>query len=105
MQIAPLFQLGIRQKMVLVLLCVLTIALGTTGWLTIREHEEGVLRETTQHGEDVARIVSQALAFSIVGHDYHTIQMLLDEISRAQDIGYAKVLSSKGNTMAESGTP
>ncbi len=104
MQIATFFQLGIRQKMVLVLLCVLTVALGTTGWLTIRQHEEGVLRETTQHGDDVARIVSQALAFSIIGHDYHTIQKLLDEITKAQDIGYAKVLSSKGNTMAESGT-
>ncbi len=103
MQIASLFQFGIRQKMALVLLCVLTVALGTTGWLTIRQHEERVLRETTQHGEDVVRIVSQTLAFSIVGHDYHAIQMLLDEITQARDIGYAKVLSSKGNTMAESG--
>jgi diguanylate cyclase (GGDEF)-like protein len=104
MQIASLLQLGIRQKMVLVLLCVLTLALGTTSWLTIKQHEEGVLRETQQHGEDVARIVSQALAFSIVGHDYHTIQLLLDEITQAQDIGYARVLSGKGNLMAESGT-
>ena len=100
-----LFRFGIRQKMVLVLLCVLTIALGTTSWLTIHQQEENVLRETKQHGEDVARIVSQALAYSIVGYDYHTVQLLLDEIARSHDIGYAKVLSRKGNIMAESGTP
>jgi diguanylate cyclase (GGDEF)-like protein len=103
MQISSLFQFGIRQKMVVVLLCVLTIALGTTGWLTIKQQEEEVLRETTQHGEDVLRIVSQALAFSIVGYDYQTMQLLLNEITKAQDIGYAKVLSTKGNIMAESG--
>lgn len=90
--------------MVLVLLCVLTLALGTTSWLTIRQQEDNVLRETKQHGEDVARIVSQALAYSIVGYDYHTVQLLLDEITRSHDIGYAKVLSRKGNVMAESGT-
>jgi len=106
MRTAPeIFRFGIRQKMVLVLLCVLTVALGTTSWLTIRQQEENILRETKQHGEDVARIVSQALAYSIVGYDYHTVQLLLDEIARSHDIGYAKVLSRKGNVMAESGTP
>jgi diguanylate cyclase (GGDEF)-like protein len=106
MRIAPeLFRFGIRQKMVLVLLCVLTVALGTTSWLTIRQQEDNVLRETRQHGDDVARIVSQALAFSIVGYDYHTVQLLLDEIVQSHDIGYAKVLSRKGNVMAESGSP
>ncbi len=98
-----LFRLGVRQKMVLVLLCVLTIALGTTTWLTIQQQEENVLRETRQHGEDVTRVVSQALAFSIVGYDYHTMQLLLNEIVKSHDIGYARVLSKKGNVMAESG--
>jgi len=104
MRIASLFQFGIRQKMVVVLLCVLTIALGTTAWLTIKQQEEEVLRETNQHGEDVVRIVSQALAFSLVGYDYQTMQLLLSEITKTQDIGYAKVLSNKGNIMAESGS-
>jgi hypothetical protein len=95
MRVAPeIFRFGIRQKMVLVLLCVLTVALGTTSWLTIRQQEDNVLRETKQHGEDIARIVSQALAYSIVGYDYHTVQLLLDEIARSHDIGYAKVVTS-----------
>lgn len=95
--------LGIRQKMVLV--CVLSIALGTTTWLTIKQNESSILNETTRHGGDLARIVSQALTYSVVGNDYHTIQLLLNEISKSQDIGHVKVLSSKGNVMAESGVP
>jgi len=105
MRVASVFQFGIRQKMVLVLLAVLTVALGTTSWFTIHQQEQNILRETKQHGEDLARIVSQSLAFSIVGYDYHTIQLLLDEITRSHDLGYAKVLSTKGNVMAESGSP
>lgn len=101
--IAGLFRLGIRQKMVLALVIVLSLALGTTTWLTIEQQEENILRETQRHGEDVVRIVSQALAYSIVGYDYHTIQLLLEEIVKSHDIGYARVLSKKGNVMAESG--
>lgn len=94
---------GVRLKMVLVLLSVLTVALGTTSWLTIKQQENNILLESKQHGEDVVRIVSQALTFSIVGYDYHTIQMLLDEIAKSHDIRYAKVVSPKGNIMAQSG--
>ncbi len=97
------FRLGVRQKIILVLVTVLSVALGTASWLTIEQQEANLMRETQQHGEDVVRIVSQALAFSIVGYDYHTIQLLLDEIVKSHDIGYAKVLSMKGNVMAESG--
>lgn len=103
--ILPALAFGVRQKMVLVLLCVLTIALGTTTWLTIHDQQKQVLRATTDHGQDLSRIVSRALAYSVISYDYHTIQLLLDEITKARDIGYAKVLSNKGNVMAESGHP
>ena len=56
---------GVRQKMALVLITVLVVALG---------------------------------------HGYHSIQLLLDEIVKAQDMLYAKVISCKGNTMAEAGS-
>jgi diguanylate cyclase (GGDEF)-like protein len=98
------FSLGIRQKMVLVLMCVLTVALGTTTWLTIKQNESNILNETARHGGDLARIVSQALTYEVVGNNYQTIQFLLNEIVKSQDISYAKVLSGKGNVMAEAGT-
>lgn len=102
---ASFFQLGIRQKVALVLVCVLTAALGASTWFTLRQHEAGIMEETRRHGEDLTRIVSQNLAYSVVGYDYHAIQLLLDEIARSHDIGYAQVVSEKGNTMAESGRP
>ena len=104
-RILPALAFGIRQKMVLMLVCVLTLALGTTAWLTIHDQQQQVLRATTEHGQDLSRIVSQALSYSVISYDYHTIQLLLDEITKARDIGYAKVLSNEGNVMAESGHP
>ena len=95
---------GVRQKMALVLITVLVVALGTTGWFSLRQQEGDVLQETRQRGEDTTRFVSQSLVYSVIGHDYHSIQLLLDEIVKAQDMLHAKVISCKGNTMAEAGS-
>ncbi len=102
-RLTAILRLGVRQKMVLVLLGVLSLSLTFTGWLTLREQKQDVLHETMQRGEDLSRFVSQALAFSVVGYDYHAVQMLLDEIVQSQDIAYARVVSDQGNLMAESG--
>ncbi len=99
------FRLGIRQKMALILVTVLTVALGTTSWLTVRQHESNILRETQRHGMDLARIVAQSLSYSVIGYDYNTIQQLLNEIIRTHKLGYARVLSAKQNVMAEAGKP
>ncbi len=102
-RLSAILRLGVRQKMVLVLLGVLSLSLTFTGWLTLREQKDDILHETMQRGEDLSRFVSQALAFSVVGYDYHAVQMLLDEIVQSQDIAYARVVSDQGNLMAESG--
>lgn len=96
-------RLGIRQKMIFVLLSVLIFALGTTGWLTLKKQEQEVVSQTQQRGNDLIRFTSESLVYSVVGYDYHTIQLLLDEIVKGQDIDYAKVINAKGNVMAESG--
>lgn len=103
-KLSTFFRFGVRQKMVLVLLSVLVIALGTNGILTLRQLEQDVLREIKQRGEDISRFASQSIAFNVVGYDYHGIQLLLDEIIRSKDILYTRVSSKKGNTMAEAGT-
>lgn len=95
--------LGVRQKMILVLLGVLTLALTSTSWVTLRDYQQNVLQETQRRGQDVASFVSQAVAFGIVGYDYHTIQMLLDKLVRSEDVVFARVINRKGNTMAEAG--
>lgn len=97
------FRFGVRQKMVLVLLSVLVLALGANGFMTVRQQGQDVLHEIKQRGEDISRFASQSVAFNVVGYDYHGIQLLLEEIIRSKDILYARVTSKKGNTMAEAG--
>lgn len=96
-------RLGVRQKVILVLITVLLAALSVSGWMALQEEKKQVLLEVERRGSDISRFVSKSIAFSVVGYDYHTIQLLLDEIVLSKDISYAKVISRKGNTMAEAG--
>lgn len=100
----PLLSFGIRQKMIFVLLGVLIIALSTTSWLTYRQQEQEIIQETQHRTQDIARFVSQSLAFSVIGYDYHTMQNLLDELIKSTDISYAQVTNVRGNEMAQAGT-
>ncbi len=103
-RILPEFiRLGVRQKVLLVLLSVLLTALSISGWLALKQEKKDTLKEINQRGNDISRFVAKSLAYSVVGYDYHTIQLLLDEITMAEDVGYAKVFNAKGKTMAESG--
>lgn len=101
-KLSLIFRFGIRQKVVLVLITVLLTALTASGWLALQEERENVLEEISRRGSDISRFVAKSLAYSVVGYDYHTVQLLLDEIVSSKDIGYAKVMGARG-IMAESG--
>ena len=98
-----IFQLGVRQKVLLVLLCVLLTALTVSGWFTLQKEKENVFKEIQQRGTDISRFVAKSLVYSVIGYDYHTIDLLLKEITLSEDVGYSKVVNLKGNTMAEAG--
>jgi len=98
-----LFRFGVRQKVLLILLSVLLVGLTASGWMALKEEEFDTRQEINQRGSDISRFVAKSLAYSVVGYDYHTIQLLIDEITMSEDIGYAKVVNIKGNIMAESG--
>ena len=98
-----IFQLGVRQKVLLVLLCVLLTALTVSGWFTLQKEKENVFMEIQQRGTDISRFVAKSLVYSVIGYDYHTIDLLLKEITLSEDVGYSKVVNLKGNTMAEAG--
>ena len=102
-KLSLIFRFGIRQKVVLVLITVLLTALTVSGWLALQKEKENILEEINRRGSDISRFVAASLAYSVVGYDYHTVQLLLDEIVSSEDIGYAKVLSKRG-IMAESGS-
>lgn len=99
-----IFRLGVRQKVLLVLLTVLLAALTVSSWFALQEEERDTLQEINQRGTDISRFVAKALAYSVVGYDYHTLQLLLDEIALSEDVGYAKVTNAKGAMMAEAGS-
>jgi len=96
-------RLGVRQKVLLVLLAVLLSALTISGWMALRQERDSMLKEINQRGNDISRYVAKSLSFSIVGYDYHTIQLMLDEITASEEISYAIVTNMKGNVMGESG--
>lgn len=97
------FRLGLRQKVLLVLIVVLLSALTVSGWFALQNEKENILKEVNQRGSDISRFVAKSLVYSVVGYDYHTIDLLLKEITLSEDIGYSKVINLKGNTMAEAG--
>lgn len=102
--ITSLFRLGIREKIILILLTVLLVALTVSGWKALEQEKSNTLKEIDQRGSDISRFVAKSLAFSVVGYDYHTIQLLLNEITSSDDIGYAKVSNKDGKIMVESGS-
>ena len=97
------FKLGVRQKVMLVLLTVLLSALTVSGWLALRAERANILEETNLRGTDISRYVAKSLSFSIIGYDYHTIQLMLDEVTSSEEISYAVVTNARGNIMGESG--
>lgn len=95
--------MGIRQKVLLVLMSVLLVALSLSGWFALQQEKENIIQEVEHRGGDIARFVAKSLAFSVVGYDYHTIQLLLDEITRSEEISYARVTNQRKKEMGISG--
>lgn len=98
-----IFRLGIRQKVLLVLMFALLSALTISGWFALQEEKENIFKEVNQRGTDISRFIAKSLVYSVVGYDYHSIDLLLKEIVKTEDVGYSKVVNLKGKTMAEAG--
>jgi diguanylate cyclase (GGDEF)-like protein len=100
---AELFQLGIRQKVVLILLGTLVTGLTVSGWFNLQEQEKRVYAEVQARGTQLARLISSSLANQVVAYDYHGIQLFLEDLARSAEVSYVRVLGPKGNVMAEVG--
>ncbi len=97
------FRFGVRQKIILILIAVLLTALTVSSWLAFHQEREEALGEISNRGQDISRFVARSLVNHVVAYDYHSIQLLLNELVLADDIGYARVISQKGNVMASAG--
>ncbi len=85
--------MGIRQKILLILAVVLVVSLTIHGWLILEEQREEALADLQHRGSDISHFLAKAVACSVIGYDYHPLQLLMNEIV-ATDAGILK------NTMA-----
>ena len=97
------FKLGVRQKVMLIILSVLLTALTVSGWLALRAEKASLLDETNLRGAEISRYVAKSLSFNIAGYDIETVQLMLDELTSSDEINYAAVTNMSGNIMSESG--
>ena len=98
------FTLGIRQKVLLVLMTVLLFALSLSGWFSLNKERENIEQETMRRGNDIARFVAKSMTYSIIGYDYETIKLLLSEITKSEEISFAQVLNKNDKQMGISGS-
>lgn len=97
--------LGVRQKMLVILLTVLLCAVGLSSAVTLQSQQEELYRAVQLRGEEVVKHAANALALYAVSYDYQSIQLLLDELIDGPQIEHAHVTSAKGNIMATAGPP
>lgn len=86
------------------LVLVLLTTLSISSWFSLNEEKERILKEINNRGSDITRFVSKSLAYSVVGYDYRTIDLLLKEITFSDEVGYAKVVNNSGKVMSQTGT-
>jgi diguanylate cyclase (GGDEF)-like protein len=96
---------GVREKVALILLATLLITLSVSSLLALRAQKQDILEETDRRGSEAAQFIAQHLAYSVVSYDYHTLELLLQNIVHNEDIVYARVDNTRGNVMAVAGTP
>ena len=96
-------KLGVRAKLVLTLLIALLVTLSINSLLALRAQKQDILDETDRRGHEAAHFISHYLAYSVVSYDYHTLELLLQDLVKGGDIVYARVENARGNVMASAG--
>ena len=95
--------MGIRQKILLILASVLIVSLTIHGWLILDEQRHEDLVDLQRRGSDISHFLAKAVAYSVIGYDYHTLQLLMNEIVATEAVNFARVTNLAGKTMAEAG--
>lgn len=98
------FRLGVREKVVFILLITLLASLTISGML-LRSQEQELLDEIDRRGSDTTEIIGNFLAYDIVSQDYQTLEFALQNLTQGHDIVYARVDNRRGMVVAAAGTP
>lgn len=97
--------MGIRQKILLILASVLVVSLTIHGWLILDEQREEAVADLQHRGADISHFLAKAVAYSVIGYDYHTLQLLMNEVVATDAVNHAQVINLTGKIMAEAGNP
>jgi len=99
------FRFGVRKKVALILLTTLLVTLSVSSLIALRAHKQDILEETDRRGREAAQFIAKHLAYSVVSNDYHTLELLLQNIIQSEDVVFARVSNTRGNVMAVAGLP
>lgn len=97
------WRLGVRGKVAAILLGALFVILTVNSLLALRAQEQDLLDETRRRGQETTHFIAQYLAYSVVSYDYHTLELILQELTRGHDVLHARVENNRGNVMANVG--
>jgi diguanylate cyclase (GGDEF)-like protein len=95
------WRLGVRQKVVMILTATLIVALSASTWLALQDQHNDILDEARVRGDSTSQFIAEYLAYSVVAHDYHTIELLLKGLAQHNDVVSARVINARGNIMGE----
>ena len=95
--------LGVRQKVVLILVATLLVTLTASTWITYRSQLSATLDEIRQRSETASDFIAKALSYHVVANDYHTLELLLKQVVSPHGITHVRVTNSRGTVMAEQG--
>jgi diguanylate cyclase (GGDEF)-like protein len=95
--------LGIRGKIAAILFATLLLSLTVTSLLALHNQQQDTYAEADRRGREAAHFIAQYLAYNVVSYDYHTLELLLQDLTHRRDIVYARVDNNRGNTMAVAG--
>lgn len=97
-------QWGVRGKLIAILVVSLLVTLSVNSTLILHNQRQVILDETQRRGHEATNLISHYLAHSVVSYDYHTIELLLQDLVRSPDIIYTRVENHRGKVMATAGS-
>jgi two-component system sensor histidine kinase BarA len=97
------FSLTLRTKLVLCTAVILVVACLVLSWLFIQQQVRSAADGLRQSGTLLAQHLGHMGRFSVVAHDTHRLDQLIQEILAVDPVAYAAVISSRGELLAGSG--
>jgi len=97
------FVFGVRQKVVLILVSALLVTLTASTLIAYQSQKNATFDEIRLRSETTGDVIAKALAFHVVANDYHTLELLLKQLTAPNGIVHIRVTNNRNIVMAEHG--